>query len=131
MGVVYAALRCIHRLGWMHNDFVDHSKTLRDLIWSHDGPPVIIDFVTAQTHNCNDPSLLRPGRIDRKVAYGLAIRDQAQSLFIHFFPESQFLSIGKDEANATPTIFSRGQQAALRSLRTLWLMPRMLYRGRG
>ncbi|KAJ7820420.1 hypothetical protein B0H13DRAFT_1660894, partial [Mycena leptocephala] len=47
-----------------------------------------------------DPTLLRPGRIDCKVAYGLATRDQAQSPFMHFFPESRFLSIGKDEANA-------------------------------
>ncbi|KAJ7867525.1 hypothetical protein B0H14DRAFT_336079 [Mycena olivaceomarginata] len=52
-GAVYAALRCIHQRGWMHNDFVDHSKTLRNLLWSNDGRPVIIDFVTAQTHNCN------------------------------------------------------------------------------
>ncbi|KAJ7803915.1 hypothetical protein B0H13DRAFT_1671445, partial [Mycena leptocephala] len=48
-----------------------------------------------------DPALLRPGRIDLKFTYGLATRDQAHSLFMHFFPKSRFLSIGKDEANPT------------------------------
>ncbi|KAF8209663.1 hypothetical protein K438DRAFT_1810175 [Mycena galopus ATCC 62051] len=52
-GAVYAALRCMHRLGWMHNDFLDHSSSLRNLLWSTEGTPMIIDLVTAQVHRCN------------------------------------------------------------------------------
>ncbi|KAJ7937926.1 hypothetical protein B0H13DRAFT_1588296, partial [Mycena leptocephala] len=55
-------------------------------------------FATTNHIDRLDPALLRPGRIDLKVAYGLATRDQVHSLFMHFFPESRFLS---NEANAT------------------------------
>lgn len=37
-----------------------------------------------------DPALLRPGRIDRKIAYELATADQARALFMRFFPEARF-----------------------------------------
>jgi mitochondrial chaperone BCS1 len=37
-----------------------------------------------------DPALLRPGRIDKKVQYSLATKDQASALFTRFFPESRF-----------------------------------------
>ncbi|KAF8163917.1 P-loop containing nucleoside triphosphate hydrolase protein [Mycena galopus ATCC 62051] len=37
-----------------------------------------------------DPALLRPGRIDLKVPYGLATAHQARALFLRFFPESRF-----------------------------------------
>ncbi|KAL0945780.1 hypothetical protein HGRIS_012068 [Hohenbuehelia grisea] len=37
-----------------------------------------------------DPALLRPGRIDKKVQYSLATKQQASSLFTRFFPESRY-----------------------------------------
>jgi hypothetical protein len=37
-----------------------------------------------------DPALLRLGRIDRKIAYGLATAHQAHALFMRFFPEARF-----------------------------------------
>lgn len=35
-----------------------------------------------------DPALLRPGRIDRKIQYYLATKEQAKALFIRFYPIS-------------------------------------------
>jgi mitochondrial chaperone BCS1 len=36
-----------------------------------------------------DSALLRPGRIDRKVQYNLATKEQASALYLRFFRESQ------------------------------------------
>jgi len=35
-----------------------------------------------------DAALLRPGRIDRKIQYKLATQEQAEALFLRFYPES-------------------------------------------
>src|SRR5579875_927059 len=48
-----------------------------------------------------DPALLRPGRIDKKIAYRLATKNQAAALFIHFFPNSKS---PKDAIASTNTI---------------------------
>jgi len=44
-----------------------------------------------------DPALLRPGRIDRKIPYSLATKEQAAALFVHFFPK---LNSSKDAVDS-------------------------------
>lgn len=45
-------------------------------------------FATTNYIDHLDPALLRPGRIDRKIQYKLATREQATALFLRFFPQS-------------------------------------------
>ena len=47
-------------------------------------------FIFKQTNFVDslDPAILRPGRIDRKIQYKLATKQQAIALFIRFYPES-------------------------------------------
>ncbi|KAF8153881.1 P-loop containing nucleoside triphosphate hydrolase protein [Crassisporium funariophilum] len=45
-------------------------------------------FATTNFIDHLDPALLRPGRIDRKIQYKLATKQQAAALFIRFYPES-------------------------------------------
>ena len=46
-----------------------------------------------------DPALLRPGRIDRKIQYKLATREQATALFLRFFPQS-YITFEDSEASS-------------------------------
>ncbi|KAJ7220331.1 hypothetical protein GGX14DRAFT_586597 [Mycena pura] len=48
----YAALDKMHRSGWCHNDIIGHT-TVRNVLWSHTGRPVLIDLESATKHVCN------------------------------------------------------------------------------
>lgn len=39
-----------------------------------------------------DPALMRPGRVDRKIAFSCATSEQAQKMFTHFFPGTNGMS---------------------------------------
>ncbi|KAK0451219.1 P-loop containing nucleoside triphosphate hydrolase protein [Desarmillaria tabescens] len=51
-------------------------------------------FATTNYIDRLDAALLRPGRIDRKVPYSLATREQAEALYTRFFPESRLPDLG-------------------------------------
>ncbi|KAJ7791501.1 hypothetical protein B0H14DRAFT_2935060 [Mycena olivaceomarginata] len=53
-GAAYAALKMLHKGGWVHNDVVDPvKKVLRNLLWTDTGRPVLIDLVTVSRHRCD------------------------------------------------------------------------------
>jgi chaperone BCS1 len=49
-----------------------------------------------------DPAILRPGRIDRKIQYRLATKQQAIALFCRFYPESHTTLKSKEKENLSP-----------------------------
>ena len=51
-----------------------------------------------------DPALLRPGRIDRKIQYKLATKQQAIALFNRFYPESHTTLKSKEDLSPTEKI---------------------------
>ncbi|THU78702.1 P-loop containing nucleoside triphosphate hydrolase protein [Dendrothele bispora CBS 962.96] len=46
-------------------------------------------FATTNYIDRLDPALIRRGRIDKKLQYSLATREQAAAIFLQFYPESQ------------------------------------------
>ncbi|KAJ7204454.1 hypothetical protein GGX14DRAFT_698818 [Mycena pura] len=48
---IYAAVDKMHRVGWRHNDIIGHT-TVRNVLWSHTGRPILIDLESATKHNC-------------------------------------------------------------------------------
>ncbi|KAG0231990.1 hypothetical protein BGX31_005309 [Mortierella sp. GBA43] len=54
-----------------------------------------------------DEALIRPGRIDVRIHFGKATRDQAQELFIKFYPHLQTIDVSENPTqNATETLDS-------------------------
>ncbi|THU96901.1 hypothetical protein K435DRAFT_663629, partial [Dendrothele bispora CBS 962.96] len=53
-----------------------------------------------------DPALLRPGRIDKKLQYRLATKEQAAPFFLQFYPESQSQNLVLDKSGERPDLDS-------------------------
>lgn len=51
-----------------------------------------------------DPAILRPGRIDRKIQYKLATKQQAIALFCRFYPESHTTLKSKEDFSPSEKI---------------------------
>ncbi|KAJ3521089.1 hypothetical protein NMY22_g12457 [Coprinellus aureogranulatus] len=66
-----------------------------DGIGSEEG---VLFFATTNCIKHLDSALLRPGRIDRKVKYGLTSKSQAAALFNRFFPATH-VTLQKDECS--------------------------------
>ncbi|KAJ7227482.1 hypothetical protein GGX14DRAFT_556032 [Mycena pura] len=48
---IYAVLDKMHRGGWRHDDVIGHT-TVRNVLWSHTGRPILIDLESATKHVC-------------------------------------------------------------------------------
>ncbi|THU96877.1 P-loop containing nucleoside triphosphate hydrolase protein [Dendrothele bispora CBS 962.96] len=59
-------------------------------------------FATTNYIDRLDPALLRPGRIDKKLQYSLATKEQAASLFLQFYPESQSQNLVLEKSGECP-----------------------------
>ncbi|KAK7464358.1 hypothetical protein VKT23_006525 [Stygiomarasmius scandens] len=59
-------------------------------------------FATTNYIDRLDPALLRPGRIDKKLQYGLATKEQAAALFLQFYPESQSQNLVPEDPEGLP-----------------------------
>ncbi|TRM58578.1 P-loop containing nucleoside triphosphate hydrolase protein [Schizophyllum amplum] len=72
-----------------HNSGVTLSGLLNviDGVGSEEGR---LFFCTTNYIDRLDPALLRPGRIDRKIEYGLSTQSQTKALFNRFFPAERF-----------------------------------------
>lgn len=66
--------------------------TLKGVLDAFDGilsPEGHLLFMTSNHPELLDPALTRPGRVDRKIVFENATRDQLRGMFIHFFTPSQ------------------------------------------
>lgn len=68
-------------------------------------------FATTNYIDHLDPALLRPGRIDRKIQYKLATREQATALFLRFFPQSYITFEDSEASSVAEKQFKLGELA--------------------
>ena len=63
-----------------------------------------------------DPAILRPGRIDRKIQYKLATKQQAIALFCRFYPESHTTLKSQKEKGEEENLTPPEKKLAIRAL---------------
>ncbi|KAF8656120.1 hypothetical protein AX16_002758 [Volvariella volvacea WC 439] len=77
-----------------------------------------IFFATTNYIDRLDPALIRPGRVDKRIEYGLATQAQAEALFLQIFPPSEEASSKDEKASHTNLAKSFAEQIPEHELST-------------